>query len=382
MDSTNQRELLTPRVEIEQISSEKQLLELLRAGFEVVAYVGGKGELQTGMVLDKPYVPIEDRGSLHNFQCAIEEIRKERRPQMLSRLDSVFIAPSVQEATKWGDPYKVVLKLIDPSKKTDVQPVKWLCRNFYEDIHTYHSAPGHHDDLKEDDKAVRAVLRYFDSKGTHIISEILVDPTQVRVEVLEKEASADEGTVVARLVRKIFNPDRGEISAPEDFDDLSERIQYLGHDLSDEGKKLLLTEATRALLKRLEEDMLHNSDWYIDKDGLLTCTAIEEIKKIMGYGPVLQIFQEDDPQCVRLRTAIQLRIEKCKCTYHERMLIQLERVSKTHEATASARCLTTFDYWKDQYFKACEIAGVEPDMEQVGRLREKLVSQLKELGKI
>jgi hypothetical protein len=215
--------------DMEEIGTEEELLQFLQRGGTVVCYRGittKRAVPDPGTILSHPFIP----GRGRRTERFIEQIRQTSYPHTPSRYTGVFVAPSTKQALKWG---MVIVKIaisLSGTPNEQINPLRWFDLEGYEDaldaeiggtFRPIGSWPHEYNDKTGDNGE-----KYLRSKGSHqaVSSEIALDPTQVRIEVMEPLSPEEH--------RRIFFDNKlikGQIETPQDIEGILRSNLQIDH---------------------------------------------------------------------------------------------------------------------------------------------------------
>ena len=365
-------------VKIEDIGSERKLLEHLRAGDEVILYRAFKQEyLPTpGQVYDRPFCGKTENQKFtlreNPIEAAIETIREESFSRCTPRFSSVFAAPTPAEAGKWGEVYEISIRLRPGMQEKATLPVRWLDRTFFE-ASTLFIRPGisREEIIKYGKENIR---KYLASHGRPDgPSDILIDPVQVEITVLRKHIP-DSSEKIRTILSYIFDDDPAGMGIPIEIEDLQERMENYQGQLDAESFATLRREAIKKLIAGLKEDFprvenqrvyCHAFNICISRNGegwyINGVNRTEECLK-----PEFNPYTENDPEYRELLSLLQIIKKAVNQTGH------LVYLSYLHELGFSDTFMELghFKQWEEDYKLACQIGGVKPDEEQLQEARK------------
>ena len=166
---------------LDDIPGEAELLKRLRGGEKIIAYRALMDHvplLPAGKILDEP--PME-RGA----DRELEDVRANNFPNIPSRQSSVFLAPSVGVAQRFGAHiYEVEMSLKNPGQRSAQLPARWLK---LEPLERFFRLWQDKENYDFNIDVGPSSQEYFSSQGSHAEdSEILADPRQVLLRVVRQ----------------------------------------------------------------------------------------------------------------------------------------------------------------------------------------------------
>lgn len=372
-----------PTLTIEEIENEGELLQALREGHIVRAYRGFDSRFlpTIGETYDRPFGG-DEAGQKHTlttnpFELAIETIRREHFPDCPSRVTSIFIAPSSAEAQKWGRVYEVEIRLKSPSRQSQISPLRWLDRTFFETItRLFHPDM----DLGEIVKNHAGNIRnYLSLRGSHEKpADILIDPNQIELTVV-KEYIPSDAEKIKEALEGIFTNDPMGFRPPEDLEDLVERLEEIEKGFNPEAFATLKSKAVKRLIEKLRGDLprissgkilCHAFDIPIDKGGEFFNSAIYSIEECLNTEP--KPYQESDPEYQDITFQLQKIKEAIIKTGHFVYLSYLFELGAPRDGILMG--LEHYLSWEERYGIACQIAGISPNISQIDQIRENYVT--------
>ncbi|MBI3540705.1 MAG: hypothetical protein HY073_00940 [Deltaproteobacteria bacterium] len=216
-----------------------------------------------------------------------------------------------------------------------------------------------------DESALDDLRLYFTSKGSHTVSEILVDPRFVEIRVVRPYAIS-----LKDFIDKIFANDPMVGRPPAHVNDVLERVKSWvpGHLLNEYGSEAIKKTAVKRFIEiELDSVLAEAGDYHpfdVSIDGqkmthiklwLIRC-ALEAANPYEGVDPEYKILVK--------------RMKELESDITSRgHLIYLGYLAESGRGSSGAK---NFDRWEKRYREACVIAGVSPNEEAVIKARSQI----------
>ena len=363
----------TPLVRIDNIPNEAELFKRLGNGESVLVYRGIKRadkKPSPGRILDRPFGKVYDLryDSKEEF---LEEARIRVNPQLPSRLESVFLAPSAVEAGFWGRIYEVEMRVKDPSAGNFSHAVCWRSYHAYDQVQFMIST-----ELGTDEEIAEVAEKYWTSVGSFRYSEILADPRLVTLRTIGKYSPLPAKLLEEFLDRMmVYSQPHTMLLVGEHIDELYDDPVFKHHSKEQVRKaaaRRLISELIKNAKAEIAAVLKGNARLHVDVDEKVTIHPplwIEEAVRDAGLDKndqedlkVLKRFKQFERMIVKIAPNLILKGMEFRATYETK-------------PQANGQCVTelSMQLAAEQYGRACRLAGIKPD-------KAKLMSILREWG--
>ncbi|MCU0640838.1 MAG: hypothetical protein MUC35_01975 [Candidatus Margulisbacteria bacterium] len=168
---------------MEDFADETGLIAHLQSGGKIIAYRALQSQVAPypiGTILNNPAPNARDA------ERELEEVRSQRFPEIPPRNNSIFLAPSIGVAQRFGAHFYEVEMSFKSARTTGQLPVRWLRLAPVED---YFRLWQDREQFEGTIDVYPKIEEYLSSRGSHHEdSEILADPQQVLLRVIRRIA--------------------------------------------------------------------------------------------------------------------------------------------------------------------------------------------------